>query len=246
MARIRQLPGFSNQILRRLAPRQRPQLGNDAIGAMSIAPVLNLEKGPLIMVLAAVEQRQGTSSHIFPPPFVFRGRAGVGVSPRRCERIEKSPKTLPDIVMVSHDKINPRNLAGSLLIAGSPTPRDNHLGLTISAILPENRKPNGPPNRLAALAGRIHRHTACVDDPQLGGIGIRLNPPMGPQQRGHLLAFVLVDLATQCLDGKRPHGVEGSIAKQNKVAKYASGQPTLRKTGDYLEIWGNFSSYLNV
>ena len=63
MAGVHQLPGFSNQILQRLAPRQRPQLGNDAVSAMGIAAILNLEKGPLIVVLATVEQWEGTGSN---------------------------------------------------------------------------------------------------------------------------------------------------------------------------------------
>lgn len=148
--------------------------------------------------------------------------------------------------MVGKDKIDPRNPAGGLLIAGGPASGDNHLGLAPVRLLPNNRKSNGAANGLAALAGRVHRHAACVDDPQFRGLGVRLGPSMGPQQRGHLLAFVLVHLATQCLDGKRRHGFDGSIAKWSKVAKGAFTQPAPPKTLHYLDIWGNFTPYLNV
>src|ERR1700728_1313875 len=148
--------------------------------------------------------------------------------------------------MGSHDKIDPWNLAGGFLIAGSPTSRHNHIGVTPIPLLPDHRKPHSPPNGLTALAGGGHRHAACIDDSQRRGRGIRFDPPTGSQQRGHLLAFVLIYLAAQSLDGKRPHRVDGSIAKRSKVAKDVFRQPTSRKTPDYLDICGNFTPSLDV
>jgi hypothetical protein len=82
---------------------------------------------------------------------------------------------------------------------------------------------------LAALAGSLDRNAATVDDPQFCHLGIRFNPAIGSQQRGDLLAFVLVDLTAEGLDGECSHAIT--------VLNRFSNDPGQR---------GNFKGWSNV
>src|SRR5579864_8699651 len=73
----------------------------------------------------------------------------------------------------------------------------------------DNRQACEPANCLSALAGSLDGYAASVDNPQLGLVGIGLGPPADAQQRGELLAFVLIDLAAEGLDTKRFHDAFG-------------------------------------
>ena len=54
---------FLNRIVNRLAPEGRPQRGDDAVSAMRVAPVLDLQKRPLPRCLAAAEHWEGCGAH---------------------------------------------------------------------------------------------------------------------------------------------------------------------------------------
>jgi hypothetical protein len=68
---------------------------------------------------------------------------------------------------------------------------------------------------LAALGGRLEGDGAGIDDPQIRLLrrfsGVK---PVRAKQGSNLLAFVLVDLATEGLDGKSSH-------RKNRVANYS-------------------------
>lgn len=55
--------GLLDHIINRLAPQRRPKLRDDAVGAMGIAAVLNLQERALMMRIALVQQREGMGSH---------------------------------------------------------------------------------------------------------------------------------------------------------------------------------------
>ncbi len=55
MAGLDQSPGFLDHIVDRLAPQARPKLRDDAVGAMGIATVLNLEHRALMPILTLIQ-----------------------------------------------------------------------------------------------------------------------------------------------------------------------------------------------
>ena len=63
MAGIDKLAGLLDKIIQRFAPWQRPKLWDDAVGAMSVAAILNFEESALIVGLTAVQQGQRSSSN---------------------------------------------------------------------------------------------------------------------------------------------------------------------------------------
>src|SRR5437660_10507921 len=63
MPRIDQGLCFGNDIFHRLAPQPRAQIGNDAVGAMRIASILNLKESPLVRCLMLVKQWQSAGSN---------------------------------------------------------------------------------------------------------------------------------------------------------------------------------------
>ena len=70
----------------------------------------------------------------------------------------------------------------------------------------KNRKAGGATDGLSALAGGLDGDAAGVDNPQLGrSAGVRLDQAAGAEEGRHLLAFVLVDLAAEGLNGERFH-----------------------------------------
>src|ERR1700691_6255130 len=101
-------------------------------------------------------------------------------------------------------------MADALAVARGPTAHDDDAGFETPGLIrriepPRNWQFDGPAGGLAALAGSLHRKTATVDDSQLCPLGIGFDPAKGSQQRGNLLAFVLVDLAAERLDGECSH-----------------------------------------
>jgi len=58
MPRRHQPPRLLHHIPHRLTPKRRPQLRNDAISAMSIAPILHLQERPLMPLLPVLQHRQ--------------------------------------------------------------------------------------------------------------------------------------------------------------------------------------------
>ena len=67
----------------------------------------------------------------------------------------------------------------------------------------------GPANTLSALGRGGVGNTAGVDHYQFGGLAVSLDRPQAQRtkQLNNLLAFVLIDLASECYYGKRFHNM---------------------------------------
>jgi hypothetical protein len=65
--------------------------------------------------------------------------------------------------------------------------------------------PHGPAGKLSALARRLDRDAAGVDNPKVGAGGLGLNQAEPAEQSGKLLALVLIDLAAERLNAESFH-----------------------------------------
>ncbi len=69
----------------------------------------------------------------------------------------------------------------------------------------EQRKANSPANGLPAFAGGVHCDAASMNDTQVGRRGVRFDQASRAKKLGNLLAFIVIDPASQCFDGKGFH-----------------------------------------
>src|SRR5437588_12361484 len=75
------------------------------------------------------------------------------------------------------------------------------------------RTPRGATSELPALARCLDGHATGIDDAQVAAPGRYLTQSASAEQRGDLIAFVLIDLAAERCDRKTLHATSGGCPK---------------------------------
>ena len=121
-----------------------------------------------------------------------------------AELTEQLIQASGDVIPMGDDPVNAAETGGPLWVAGSPASGDDNArpirrGARVLGGW-QDRKPDSPSNGLPTFAPRLASDVAGIDNAKLGRSLVGLYPTPRAEQFRHLLAFILVDLATKGLD----------------------------------------------